>query len=106
MRAGGEMGTLYYGGGHGDLPTGFHVDDALLAHLKQVIVTKLRRGESFVITFPAIEHGCDVCEALWMSPAIPIRFVIDQTEWLPLDHDRLEALMIQANTVRGIVLVA
>src|SRR5215216_3269820 len=98
------MGTFYYGGGHGDLPCGFDVEDALLAHLKLVIVAKLRRGESFIVTVPALEHGCEVREALWMNPSVPIRFVIDQADAVPLDHDRLEALMIQANTVRGIVL--
>jgi len=100
------MGTFYYGGGHGDLATGFDVEDALLTHLKQVIVAKLRRGESFLVTFPALERGCPVRETLWMNPSIPIRFVIDQADAVPLDHDRLETLMIEANTVRGIVLTA
>jgi hypothetical protein len=100
------MGTLYYGGAHGDSPVGFDLDDALLAHLKQVIVAKLRRNESFVITFPALEHGLEVREALWLNPAVPMRFVIDEVESLPMDHARLAAMMSQANTVSGIVLKA
>jgi len=100
------MGTFYYGGGHGDLATGFDVEDVLLIHLKQVIVAKLRRGESFIVTFPALEHGCMVRETLWMNASIPIRFVINQAEAFPLDRGRLESLMIQANTVRGIVVAA
>lgn len=100
------MGTIYYGSGNGDLAAGIEMDDDLLAHLKQVIVAKLRRGESFIVTLPALEHGCDVRAVLWMNPSVPIRFVIDQADRLPLDNDRLEAMMIEADTVRGIVLVA
>ena len=100
------MGTFYYGGGHGDSPVGFDLDDALLAHLKQVIVAKLRRHESFIVTLPALEHGREVREALWMNPAVPMRFVIDEVESLPLDHDRLAAMMSQANTINGILLPA
>jgi hypothetical protein len=100
------MGTFYYGGGHGDLPAGFDLDDVLLAHLKLVIIAKLRLGESFIITVPALEHGCQVREALWVNPSIPMRFVMDQPDGPLLDHHRLESLMIQANTLGGIVLQA
>ena len=100
------MGTFYYGGGHGDLPAGFDLDDVLLAHLKLVIIAKLRRGESFVVTVPAFEHGCQVREALWVNPSVPLRFVMDEADGPLLDPHRLEALMIQANTLGGIVLKA
>jgi hypothetical protein len=98
------MGTFYYGGAHGDPPTGFDVDDALLAHLQQVILAKLRRHESFLVTLPALEHGREVREALWMNPAVPMRFVLDEVERLPLDLELLEVMMMEANTVSGIVL--
>jgi hypothetical protein len=101
-----EVGTLYYGAGHGGSPPGFVVDDALLVHLRQVIVVKLQRHESFVVTVPAFEHGHEVREALWMHPAVPLRFDVDEVDGLALDHDRLAAMMVQANTVGGIVLEA
>ena len=100
------MGTFYYGGGHGDLPAGFDLDDVLLAHLKLVIISKLRRGESFVVTVPALEHGCQVREALWVTPSVPMRFVMDEADGPLLDPHRLEALMTQANTLGGIVVKA
>ena len=100
------MGTFYYGGGHGDLAAGFDLDDILLAHLKLVIIAKLRRGESFVVTVPALEHGCQVREALWVNPSVPMRFVMDEADVPLLDHHRLESLMAQANTLGGIVLMA
>jgi hypothetical protein len=98
------MGTFYYGGGHGGPPIGFDIDDSLLIPLKQVIIAKLRRGESFLVTVPALDHGLEVREALWMNPAVPLRFVIHETASLPPDRDRLEALMRDANTPRGIAL--
>ncbi|MDQ0893926.1 DUF7882 family protein [Agromyces ramosus] len=100
------MGTFYYGGGQDRRPVGFDLDDELLAHLKQVIVAKLRRGESFIVTLPALDRGLGEREALWMNPSIPLRFVIDEADGHALDVDRLDALMAQADTPGGIVLVA
>ena len=41
------MGTMYYGGS----ATPIHIEDRALAHLKVVIATKLRRGESFTVSW-------------------------------------------------------
>jgi hypothetical protein len=98
------MGTFYYGGAHGDMSVGFDVDDALLVHLQHVIVVKLRRHESFILTLSTIEQGREVREALWLNPAVPMRFLIDEWHDLVIDHDVLATMMTQANTVGGIVL--
>ena len=41
------MGTIYYGGS----ATPIHIEDRVLAHLKVVVATKLRRGESFTVSW-------------------------------------------------------
>ncbi|TDN91664.1 hypothetical protein [Microbacterium sp. BK668] len=65
------MGCLYYG----DSDRGIEIPDALLAHLKVVITTKLRRRESFTLSWRhdvADPHGRS---ALWLQESIPLRFV-------------------------------
>ena len=42
------MGTMYYGGSA--MP--IRIDDRALAHLKVVLATKLRRNESFTLSWP------------------------------------------------------
>src|SRR5687767_7957657 len=41
------VGTIYYGGS----ATPIHIEDRALAHLKVVIASKLRRHESFTVTW-------------------------------------------------------
>ena len=65
------MGTLYYG----DVATPIEIEDRALAHVKVVIATKLRRGESFTLSWthgPGQEVGRST---VWLHPSIPLRFV-------------------------------
>jgi hypothetical protein len=79
------MGTLHYG----STEFAITVDDRALAHLQIVIITKLRRNESFQFAWvnsPAMENGQG---GVWISPSIPLRFAFDSgprpqlnKEWL------------------------
>ena len=92
------MGLLYYGT---DAPPA-EIPDRVLAHLKVVATTKLRRGESFTVTW---RHATDAGEgrtSIWMQPAIPLRFVFDEPEPAMLDPDYLHSLANAANTSTGI----
>lgn len=64
------MGQLSYAGESQTV----EVDDRVLAHLRLVTVTKLRRGESFPLTLRVAEA---TTETLWMHASIPVRFTID-----------------------------
>jgi hypothetical protein len=64
------MGVMLYG----LPPTEVAVDDRTLAHLKVVIVNKLRRNESFLLSWqpdPATGEGR---MSVWMHPSIPLQF--------------------------------
>ena len=94
------VGTLYYG----DSGTPVEVEDRALAHLKIAITTKLRRGESFMLSW---RHGPDQPRgrsSLWLHPAIPLRFVFEATEAGELNREWIEDLMRSANSGGGIVL--
>ena len=81
------------------------MQDRALAHVKVVITAKLRRGESFTLSWV---HGCDERpgrSTLWMHPSIPIRFVFDEPETAELSRSWLEELARCANSTGGIQLV-
>lgn len=96
------MGTMYYGGPG----TAIHIEDRALAHLKVVIATKLRRGESFTLSW---QHPADEPRGrstVWLHPSIPLHFVFDEPEPPELSREWIHDLANSANTSGGITLVA
>lgn len=96
------MGTIYYGGS----ATPIHIEDQALAHLKVVIATKLRRGESFTVSWRHPEDQPRGRSTLWVHPSIPLRFVFDDPEPALLSREWIEELANSANSSGGILLVA
>jgi len=96
------MGTIYYGGD--SMP--IHIEDRALAHLKVVIATKLRRGESFTVSWRHPDDQPQGRSTIWLHPSIPLRFVFDDPEPATLNRDWLEELANSANSSGGIMLVA
>ena len=96
------MGTIFYGGS--DTPV--HIEDRALAHLKVVIATKLRRSESFTLSW---RHPADQPpgrSTIWLHPSIPLRFVFEDPEPAELSRQWIEDLARSANSSGGIMLVA
>jgi len=96
------MGTIYYGGS----ATPIHIDDRALAHLKVVIATKLRRGESFTVSWRHPDDEPRGRSTIWLHPSIPLRFVFDEPEPPTLSRSWIETLAHSANSSGGIMLVA
>ncbi|WP_396667644.1 hypothetical protein [Microbacterium sp. R86528] len=96
------MGTIYYGGS----ATPIHIDDRTLAHLKVVIATKLRRDESFTVTWPHPEDQPRGRSTIWLHSSIPMRFVFDNPEPEDLSREWIDKLSLSANSSGGILLVA
>jgi hypothetical protein len=94
------MGQIFYGAGE----TAVEIDDRALAHLKVVIATKLRRGESFTVslTHPDSEEGGR--STLWFAPSIPLRFVFDDPEPAEISREWIEELARSAHSSGGIAL--
>jgi hypothetical protein len=87
------MGYLTYG----NTAAPIEVDDELLAHLRLVIVTKLRRNESFPLTL-AIGDGA--VETLWVHASIPLRFAMDREP--TIDRSLVIAMMNAASSAGGL----
>lgn len=94
------MAHLYYGSETHPA----EIPDRILAHVKVVAATKLRRNESFLLSW---RHPGDESQgrtSIWMQPSIPLRFVFDGPEPDVLDADFLRSLANEATTSRGISL--
>lgn len=92
------MGKLFYGST--DEP--IEIPDRALAHVKVVIATKLRRGESFTMSW---RHGGDSPRGrstIWIQPSIPLRFVFSSEEPELLDPELLKRLANEASASGGL----
>ena len=96
------MGTIYYGGS----ATPIHIEDRALAHLKVVIATKLRRGESFTVSWRHPDDQPRGRSSIWLHESITLRFVFDDPEPALLSREWIEELSNSANSSGGIMLVA
>lgn len=96
------MGILYYD----DWATPIPVEDHLLAHLKVVIAAKLRRGESFLLSWRHLDDEELGRTSVWLHPAVPWRVVLDDAAPITMHRDLLERLTASAATTQGIVLTS
>jgi len=94
------MAKLFYG----TTPEPIVIDDRLLAHVKVVAATKLRRGESFTLSWTHRGDEPVGRTTIWLQPAIPLRFVFDSEIPESLDQDLLKRLANDANSSRGLSL--
>jgi hypothetical protein len=92
------MGYLHYG----DNAPPIEISDRLLAHLKVVITTKLRRRESFTLTtvHDAASHAGRA--SIWLQESIPLRFEFDAAEAEELDPAVLRDFAEQATMSGGL----
>ncbi|GAA2899349.1 MULTISPECIES: hypothetical protein [Microbacterium] len=79
------------------------VDDALLAHVKIVIATKLRRQESFMMTWPSGKKRPGRLSA-WMHPSIPLVLEFDHEPPPKIDRRRVEEMMERLNARGELIL--
>ncbi len=95
------MGTLHYEGS----ATPIHIEDHALAHLKVVITTKLRRSESFTVTWRHPDDRDPGRSTIWLHPSMSLRFVFHDPEPVKLNQQWLAELARSANSSAGITLV-
>ena len=95
-----SMGTLYYA------DQAIEMDDWTLAHVKVAVVTKLRRGESFTLSWEHGEAEPGGRTTIWMHESIPLRFEFEESEPPELRREWIETILRSANTTGGIHLTA
>ncbi|MDQ1085001.1 MULTISPECIES: hypothetical protein [Microbacterium] len=93
------MATLFYGSDTAPIS----LPDRLMGYIKVIASTKLRRGESFTLTWTGTEDEGGR-STIWLQPAIPLRFVFQSTEPEQLVGEYLRTLADQANAASGLVI--
>ncbi|MBB3156649.1 hypothetical protein FHS07_000333 [Microbacterium proteolyticum] len=91
------MGHLYYG----TSTESIRIPDRLLSHIKVVTTTKLRRSESFTLSWTHVD-GTPGRSTLWLQPAIPLRYVFDSAEPESLNATTLKNMADMANSSAGL----
>jgi hypothetical protein len=94
------MGQLIYG----STPTVVEIDDRALAHIRVVVIAKLRRAEGFVFSWTD-EHKGGGENTVWIHPAMSLQFKFSGSREPIMNRQWLEDLMTSANSGAGLKLV-
>lgn len=94
------MGTLTYDG------LVVHIDDRVLSHVQIVVVQKLRRGESFLMSWRDSDAVGDGRSSIWLSDAIPLYFKFAGGHTPLINRDWIEQLSRSADSSRGLVIMS
>lgn len=94
------MGVLHYA------DQAIAIDDRTLAHIKIAAVTKLRRGESFTLSWAHPPGEVAGRTTIWMHPSIPLRFEFEEPESPALSREWIESILRSSNSTGGIQLTA
>ena len=81
------------------------IEDRILAHLKVVIVAKLRRGESFTFSWNRALGSGSGHSSVWLNSSVPLEFDFSGSKAPALNKAWLEELVQVANTPAGLRIV-
>ncbi|WP_104162386.1 ATP-dependent DNA ligase [Cryobacterium sp. N22] len=79
-------------------------DDRALVHLQSVIGSKLRRGESFALTWDDPMAAGDARSSLWLHPSIPLYFKFSGNATGGLNPAWIDLLATSADSGDGLLL--
>jgi hypothetical protein len=77
-------------------------DDRVLAHLKVVILAKVRRGESFTFSWEYSAAAGSGHSSIWIHPTIPLQFDFLGSKEPRLNRAWVEELVRLSNTPSGL----
>jgi hypothetical protein len=77
-------------------------DDRVLAHLKVVILSKVRRGESFTFSWEYTAAAGSGHSSIWVHPSIPLQFDFMGSREPRLNRVWVEELVRLANSPAGL----
>lgn len=96
------MGKLLYAGGTASI----EIDDRPLAHIRTVILAKLRRNESLAFTWESGAYGHPGKSTIWIHPAMPLQFDFYGSREVMLNRRWLDEMMATANSHAGLYVSA
>lgn len=81
------------------------MDDRVLAHLKVVMLTKLRRHEGFPFTYDFEPSSGSGRATVWLNPSVLVQFRFEGSRPPAINKAWLELMMLTANETDGLRLV-
>ncbi len=81
-------------------------EDRMLVHLQLVIIQKLRRGESFLLSWRDAAVVGDGRSSAWLHPAIPLYFKFSGGHAPTINTAWLAQLTRSANSSQGLVVTS
>jgi hypothetical protein len=91
-----RMGSLNYDGHVYDF------EDRFLAHVQVVLSQKMRRRESFLLSWSAANHEAWGRVSLWMNPSADVSFRYSGSRAATINSAWLERMMSATNSTRGL----
>lgn len=95
------MGTLIYGSHRSEI----EIEDRTLAHLKVVILTKLRRSESFALSWSHGVQDGSGRSTIWVHPSISLEFRFFGSRGPSLNREWIDVLLQSANSAEGLRMI-
>jgi hypothetical protein len=92
------MGQLIYDRSTAEI----QMDDRTLAHLQIVIISKLRRQESFAFSWKEPVSSGDGRSTIWIYPTVSLRFRFDGSRQPSINQAWISALATSANSGSGL----
>jgi hypothetical protein len=92
------MGQFIYG----NPSVAVDFDDRVLAHLKVVILSKVRRGESFTFSWEYSAAAGSGHSSIWVHPTIPLQFNFVGSREPRLNRAWVDELVRHANSPAGL----
>lgn len=92
------MGTLFYS----DTRTPITIEDRALSHMLIVVLSKLRRGEGFGLSWDKDGGGRNT---VWINPTSTLQFEFSGEPESTINHSWIEALDRAADSTMGLSLV-
>lgn len=83
----------------------YEIEDRTLSHVKVAVVAKLRRQESFLLSWGPTSSDGSGRISLWLSPSIPLQFRFSGSRAPELNPAWLQALAHSANGTRGMIVM-
>ena len=93
------MGKFMYGGA----TNAFEIDDRALAHVRIVIMNKLRRSESFMFELTMADGSGS--RSFWINAAVPLQFQFFGSRSPRINRAWIELLMTAASSPKGLAIV-
>jgi hypothetical protein len=94
------MGSISYDG------LVVNVDDRTLVHLQIVIVRKLRRGDTFLMSWRDSPDAGSGRSSIWLHPYVLVHFKFDGSRVPAINEQWLAELTESADSSRGLIVTA